>query len=696
MTTGERSQVESSEAGGTSVQEILLNPEPVTDTRSTLAVFALGVLLVIALLGGAYLVAGDDTTDIDIAANEDSVETVTTLAPESDDDREPAPPTTVARAPAVGSFERGAAGDSAIFGGGPGGIVATEDGFVSVGWGPEGQVIEMSSDGLEWVSTPVEGLPGDGGLTMLAEHEGTFVAIYEEWPTFDERDEDDVSAYFGPEESPKQFVASSSDLETWTLVPFPDFGADSDHPVYVSISGLAVGDEGIAVLADVYPEGPNEMRVLFDNGVIDESDLESFCGTEFDGRDEPIVVYSCDFAAMEERYEDFERAMEEAGTEEERQTIERDFEAGLEEPEQTALASIDPGTPLHDKLSDVYEYDLGQDPARIVVGPVVGPFAVAQLPETGHASGVVAVGDGFLAMLSSFERADEATNVFGSADGRDWSVVGALETQNVNSVSVVGSTVVVVGNGTRDDFSAKAWSSEDSGATWTESDLGAMLYGSWANAVSGPAGVAVVVTGSPEPIAEPEPYVIDVEKDGFVLTVGLERGAVRLTGPDGTTIYELNEEDLYGSEDGRIDGILRTEGRFDSVHVFLDPETGADLVTFTEEDWLFAYENVDFGVSELEQEPEFVAQAYFSGNGVDWSPVEIDLGSGFEGGTELVAVGDDEILFVEYSWVEPPTELFAFEEEGRDPTDEEMERLDEWFEANDGGGSSEWIRVPIV
>ena len=40
-------------------------------------------------------------------------------------------------------------------------------------------------------------------------------------------------------------------------------------------------------------------------------------------------------------------------------------------------------------------------------------------------------------------------------------------------------------------------------------------------------------------------------------------------------------------------------------------------------------------------------------------------------------------------------DFVGFEEEGRDPTDEEIEAIDEWYATSEGGGSQEWIRLPV-
>ena len=60
----------------------------------------------------------------------------------------------------------------------------------------------------------------------------------------------------------------------------------------------------------------------------------------------------------------------------------------------------------------------------------------------------------------------------------------------------------------------------------------------------------------------------------------------------------------------------------------------------------------------------------------------------------VAAVGDDEVLIWTEDFAEPPEELLGFELEGREPTNEEIEALDEWFESNQGE-SAGWTVVPV-
>ena len=47
------------------------------------------------------------------------------------------------------------------------------------------------------------------------------------------------------------------------------------------------------------------------------------------------------------------------------------------------------------------------------------------------------------------------------------------------------------------------------------------------------------------------------------------------------------------------------------------------------------------------------------------------------------------------TWVEPPATLFAFEEDGREPTEAEEQTLEAWFSDNGGENAVEYIRVEV-
>jgi len=65
-----------------------------------------------------------------------------------------------------------------------------------------------------------------------------------------------------------------------------------------------------------------------------------------------------------------------------------------------------------------------------------------------------------------------------------------------------------------------------------------------------------------------------------------------------------------------------------------------------------------------------------------------------DGFTNLVGVGDDEVVLRSETFVEPPEELFAFDLEGRFPTPEEEEALDAWFFENQESAVT-WTVIPV-
>ena len=76
-----------------------------------------------------------------------------------------------------------------------------------------------------------------------------------------------------------------------------------------------------------------------------------------------------------------------------------------------------------------------------------------------------------------------------------------------------------------------------------------------------------------------------------------------------------------------------------------------------------------------------------------WILIDADLPAGPTTWATIEAVGDDEILVRTEVSSEPPEELFAFDIEGREPTEEELEALDLWYAEN--GNLSEIISIPV-
>jgi len=692
---------ESAEAE-TVAQEVALTPGVRTNSRGRVRTILVSVTAVLALVIGAYGLSSSDSTQVDVAQQGNTTDEA--ADPDAGESTQPGADGVDEIDGIDGIDEIDAVGDEEIAGSdfdrrdggqdhgpspyfdGADGVIATDDGFVRLGWGPDGQTVETSANGLEWQTVQVEGLPGDGALSLLAAYGGTYVAIYEEWPQYDEAKLDESEFYFDEQESATQYLASSTDLTTWSLAELPDLESDSKYPIVTSVSGLAVGESGIAAVVQAYAEPPDELRILFDSGVVDQAELVNLCGRDEKAAGEAITFYSCDFSAMDQVFEDLEKRMAAAEDDEAREAIEREFDETFIE-EREILVTVEPGTALHAQLTEVLEFGYTQSPSSVLQGPVGGPFTVTELATTGYASGIVAVDGEFVAFVSEIEGRNPTTTVLASKDGT-WRESGALEGQSINQAFVIGSNIVAVGSGLEEGVGTLVWLSDDGGATWQESRR-SDLFGAWAQAVGGPGGVAIMVTGSEEPLPEYLEPEISLERDGYTLTTGLDGGRATLVGPNGDTIYDVAMNDLYDSAVG--EGVVRVDG---PDLVFLDAATGEDLVSFGERDFEEAYSGLIFDEEQFE-EPTYTSQAMFSSDGLSWTAVDFDLGESESSNTQLVAVGDDEILFVKSTWSQPPVELLSFEQDGIEPTEAELMELDEWYSANNGGTTLEWIRLPL-
>lgn len=187
------------------------------------------------------------------------------------------------------------------------------------------------------------------------------------------------------------------------------------------------------------------------------------------------------------------------------------------------------------------------------------------------------------------------------------------------------------------------------------------------------------------------------QKDGYVLVNAwggiLDGPLFTLSTADGTLIYEVSEEEV-GNPDG-VPGKLRFDGQYGENLMFLDPDTGEDLVSFTEEDYDKAYSEL-YGDIDFASEPDFVNEVWFSGDGgTSWQLLDVGLPPNNNGTySRIMAVGDDEVLAVIQTWSEtmPPAELLAFENENREPTEAEIAALDAWSAEQN---STEWVRIPV-
>lgn len=670
--------------------------------RGGLGAAFVGCALVAALLGGAYMATSDGDSQVDIAAEQDDV--IPGAEPSNDDASSTEdlpmdadlpvapdePPVAVHDGDAEFASEEAA--DSEYYGGNSDDVIFDGTRFISIGYSESGQTIRTSLDGIDWDERAFPGLPENSNVYRLAEHDGTVVAVVEQWQELEEAG-DRLAEFFGPSEGPTQFLASSTDLETWTYTEIPP-ADQTDGIVYRSITGLALGDSGVVMFLQSHPEGENELRLLFDAGVLDSSTIERYCGVSFaDSGD--IDVQLCSHEEDERMWIELEEAMNAAESDEERAEIERNFDETFVEPIPEIVATITSGDPLHEQLSSIYngEQDL---PENIVIsGPVSGPWAESSLPTAGYPSSVIELDGTFVGVIQRWDESltedSVSTIVVRSTNGADWVQAGLLPSGSSERLVAVGSNLVALGGGGESGRLTTSISS-DLGDSWSPGTLSTDLFGVYPQPTHGPAGIAVVLRGSTTPLREYEvPQDIVLSKDGYTLTMNFSNEGSRaiLAGPDGVEIYSLNEEDMYGDA---AEGIVRM-GRFSGTQTFLDPDTGVDLVAFGEEDFEEAYTEPEPEGSEYVEGMEIL----FSADGQTWDPVidsrlDIDLR---QGDVRVIAVGDDEIIVAVSTWTEPPVELFAFEQEQRDPTEAEEQALNEWFESNGGGNNTEYLSIPV-
>ena len=693
------------------VVEVELMPHGRTDRKTQLRTIGGGIALVAALLVGAVLATGDDPESLDVTSTQDDASDTgdTTAEPDAEPVVDDTSDDTDRDLPAAAEGHRGqsnegsddsteastgdgfgefAAQDSAYYGG-PEGAIFDGSRFISIGYSESGQTLRTSNDGITWTEVPFAALPSNSNVYQLAEHGGMVIAVVEQWND-DGFDEESPEAYFGPAEGPTHYLASSTDLETWTLTELPAPSVD-DGPVFFSVNGVAMNDAGVVLFTQAHREGGNEMRLLFDAGIIDTEDLDRYCGVDF-AEGDVYKVQLCNFEDDGSMWEELEAAMDAATTDEERREIEIRFEESFVEPVPEVTATISPGDPLHDELHGIFT-DQGSEPTTTILsGPVTGPFTQTELDIDGYAPGLVEVDGTFVAILQQWNRGETSTTtVLRSNDGRTWDDVGFLPEGDIGRLVAVGPNLLVLGGD--DEGQPLSLLSTDLGASWTNADISTNLFGAYPVAAVGPAGVAVIMQGATEPYPEwAPPPPIEIERDGFVLTItyGDEDGLVTLHDADGNLVYSLKEYEMY--ETGS-DGVVRVS-RLTGMPTFLDPETGEDLVSFTQDDYEAAYRLFE---DEPAEEIGFGIEILFSTDAVAFAPLidaRLDIDT-TRGNIQLVGVGDDEVIFAKHTWVEPPNALFAFEEEGREPTEAEEQALEAWFRDNGGENAIEYIRIEV-
>ena len=677
-----------------------------------------GVAVVLALLAGGIALSnlGDDGTEVAVAESNDD-EVVEDAADDAD----------AATSEAVEEldddvFEDAAfASDAAVgFGFGPGNVVFADGGFVSLGGGPDGITVSRSENGTEWSSANTVGFPEGAQAFDLVQTDSGWVTVAQVWP---EPDEDESSFFFGPGEQPERVLGFSEDLINWTTTELP--GIDAEENQYVGVNGIAALGDQVAILIQVEPGGPDELRILFENGHLTEADLEYYCGGGFEGDD--FVAYTCEF--IEEAIEDefpvttttvpageLIEPLDGATTTTQAPAVDDVSDS----PTTTAAADVvgdgfggeeellrvTPGQPGYDELFEAFNSfeDFEMPTPLVASGTVGGEFTVTELPATGYNTSLVSTEQTFVTQVQDFDSG--RTVILTSADGTDWTQTGEIGVEgNIDRLVASGDRLLAVGqtfgeSGPDSNFST--WISDDQGATWTQGTLETALFGPYGTPLAGPAGFAVKLQGPTEPyeddlfdpFADAEP--VDVVVDGYTMTLNLSDGSSSLIDPDGTVIYEnISQEDVFT---GQADEIVRLEGRFMDTTVWLDPETGEDLVTIPSDVINEAVDailsSVDFGPESDFVEPPQGSEIWFSPDGNAWTLIQSDAVDFEQGYTGLVAVGDDELVLRTDTFVEPPAELLIFEEENREPTDAEIEALDAWsLESSEE--SIEWSAIPV-
>ena len=689
---------------------IELTPEHARGRRRQSGVFLGGLTLVAFLLIAAYLAAGSNDSEVDVAAPQDGTTVVdaqtepadgndvggdgqTNNATKSSEplaaDAPPAQdlPTPTTVAPCCGGDHTQAAG-SEYYGGESDAMIFDGEQFISVGYNQTGPTLRTSPDGIDWDEEPFPGLPTNASVYRLAEHDGTVVGLVEQWQELEES-KNVIGRYLGPPVQQKQFLASTTDLVNWTYSEIPSVA----ETVHRNITGLALSESGIVMLVQHQPESESELALLFDAGVLDEDTIERYCGLDFEGGD--IHVQLCTFDEDESLWLEFDEALNAAESDEARAAIEQQFDELFVEPVPEILATITPLDPLYDQLSLVYNVEANDPDNRVLSGPVTGPWVDSELPATGYPSGLTVVDGTYISLIQNWDESLEdgvQTTVLRSANGVDWVDAGSLPTGWVEQLVGAGENLVALGG--VEDGAIAMFISSDLGDSWSRASLTTNLYGAYPQVTSGPAGIAVVVRGStvPFPVYE-APEEILVSKDGYTLTINYSEqgGVVELTGPDGGVVYSLNEDEMYGES---AQSIVRFGG-FSGTQTFLDPDTGEDLVAFTRSDMEEAY---------AELEPEDLESQYVEGVDIQFSVdamvwkslddprLDIDLG---RGNLQVAAIGNDEIIISVTTWTEPPSGLFAFEQEERNPTEAEEAALNEWFETRNGGQTTEYFSVPV-
>ena len=530
---------------------------------------------------------------------------------------------------------------------GPGSVLFADGEFISIGAGADGVVtVSRSADGMDWTNTPAVGLPEGALVQSLVQTVEGWATVVEAMPDFQISDS---NGDFAESEPTERFFAASPDLVNWEITELPAF--EDGENGFTFTSGLAASGDQIAILTSVESSGgADELEILVEAGLVDETDLANVCAREFG--DDGFIVLSCD--------------------------------------DGEELVRVEPGTEVFFDLEAALTVDVDASVTVVQTGPIDGPFENVEL-SNGFPTGIVGTDEGFVASIDDFSN---GAPTFTSSDGLTWSEVDPFETTTqIGSLATADGRVLAMGQ-VFSDGGAVVFVSDDLGVTWSESTIPTELFSPFGQVVAGEAGFVAQLDGTPEDFDEFDPFEgvpLEVTKDGFTMSIEFATGIGSLTGPDGVAIHEgVSLDDA--TNDGAIEGVVRAEGPNDDL-IWLDPVTGEDLITFTVEDFETLFEEVE---SSFESDfPQQNSEFWFSADGETWTLLDgPDVTFGADGFTIVAAVGDDEVLLRdEFFGGGFPEELFAFEEEGRDPTEEEQAAIDEFF--NDQADLASWTSIPI-
>lgn len=634
-----RQHLRSTEADG-------LVPDPVPIVRAAnrrtarnrvATVAAATVVGVGALLGASALT--NEPSVVDLA---DAEEAAVAESPAddagSDADADAAPAPSKEALEAAGEPDLAATSEASIMAGfNRPTLVGVDDGFAGLQIGASGVMALRSTDGVSFSESPTSGFP-DGVVSFMspiAHDDGVFAVLFI----------DD-----GPIPGATS-VATSTDLLDWTVAPLPDDGEQDVFP-----QSIALDQSVVVVAGGSFPAFVDPALVAVELGLLDEEAFEQNCGVYWDGPTDPIEILDC----------------------------------ATGDP----LVTIEPGAPGHaDMLAAAESPDQPNGAIAVWTGSIGGAFSLQTIDNDGFASPFVSsTADGFVLL----DAGDGAPTLRTSADGVAWSGPEPLEGSAYQLIRL-GESVFAV-DLVEGVFSARSIDAGDRSLD-VEIPLGDDYRFGWiAGSASGPAGAAVLATGVPDsgfPTDDDFPETVTVTVDGYTLVTGLESGPFVVTGPDGEIIHELFDGSSIIGDAQDMAGVARFEGPDDERLIILDPETGADLFTLTQEEFVAAM-GLDLSLFEEGVDtlgvPQSATVLFTTGDG-EWVELDGLPELTAESFVTVEAVGDDEVLVRIEQIAMPPEELMMLEEVD-EPTPEQLAAIEAW--QLEQQATSQLIRIPIA